>query len=151
MTIPDLRCSPTTPAKPVPSCRACFIVFELLVALLLCFSQEVLAANSGAYQNKHEQPYALIFGTVWGPDDRPVYGAHLRMRRSNEKKFRWEAYSDHHGEFAFRVPPGRVEYVVVADVKGVKSQNGKELRAGEDVKVQIENDERTDIGVHLKY
>jgi hypothetical protein len=34
------------------------------------------------------------------------------------------------------------------DLKGVKTADGKPLRA-EEVKVHIDNDERTDIGVHL--
>jgi hypothetical protein len=38
----------------------------------------------------HEKPYALIFGTVWAPDKRPVYGVKVKCRRANEKKVRWE-------------------------------------------------------------
>ena len=33
-----------------------------------------------------EKPYALIAGTVWGPDSRPVYGAKVRIRRADQKK-----------------------------------------------------------------
>jgi hypothetical protein len=87
--------------------------------------------------------YALIFGTVWGPDDRPVYGVPIKIRRANEKKARWESMSDHRGEFAQRVPAGKAEYIVWADIKTPK---GKEKPQ---VKVSIENDERADISLHL--
>lgn len=101
-------------------------------------------------KKKHEKPYALIFGTVWGPDDRPVYGVKVSVRRAREKKFRWELNSDHHGEFAVRIPAGREDYVVCADPKGAKLLTGKQLNPVEEVRVHIENDERSDIGLHLK-
>ena len=68
-------------------------------------------------QVKPGQPYALIFGTVWGPDNHPAYGITVRIRRSTDKpkKVRWELYSDHHGEFAQRVPAGEADYIVTAD------------------------------------
>ncbi len=99
--------------------------------------------------NKHEKPYAVIFGTVWGPDDHPVYGVKIKIRRENEKKPRWELYSDHNGEFAQRVPAGKQDYVIWADLKGHKSSNGDQLQ-GEEVKVHIDSDERVDTGLHLK-
>jgi len=89
------------------------------------------------------KPYALIFGTVYAPDDRPAYGVRVKIRRAEEKKSRWELYSDHHGEFAQRLPAGRADYVVWADVKGPKD------RPRPEVKVHIENDERVDISLHL--
>ena len=82
----------------------------------------------------------MIFGTVWGPDDRPVYGVKVKIRRENEKKPRWEVYSDHHGEFAQRVPAGKADYVAWADVKGNKSS----------VSIHVDYDERVDAGLHLQ-
>jgi hypothetical protein len=96
-----------------------------------------------------EKPYALIFGTVWSPDEHPVYRVRIKIRRADQKKPKWELYSDHHGEFALRVPAGRADYVVTPDLSRYKPINGKSLHAGEPVKVHIENDERTDIGLHL--
>ena len=104
---------------------------------------------SSAAGDKGEQPYALIFGTVWGPNDYPLYGVRIKIRRENEKKARWELYSDHHGEFAQRVPAGKQDYVIWADVKDRKSENGNPLQ-GEEVKVHVEADERVDTGLHLK-
>ncbi|MGB6386371.1 MAG: hypothetical protein WBD25_03245 [Terriglobales bacterium] len=96
------------------------------------------------------RPYALIFGTVWDPDGHPLYAVKVRIRRANEKKARWELYSDHSGEFAQRVPAGKADYIVWADVKGYKLPSGKKLKPGE-VAVHIDSDERSDIGLHLEW
>jgi hypothetical protein len=98
---------------------------------------------------KHDKPYALIFGTAWSPDNRPVYGVKVRIRRANQRKASWEVVSDHHGEFAQRVPAGKADYVVWADMKGFKSSDGSKLQAGPEVTVHVDNDERQDIGLHL--
>lgn len=107
------------------------------------------SAASPAYQ-KPDQPYALIFGTVWGPDDHPLYGVKVRIRRADQKKGHWELVSDHNGEFALRVPPGPADYLVSADLKSYKSLTGKELHQDGEVKVHVDNDERQDLGLHLK-
>jgi hypothetical protein len=114
----------------------------------LCWSADHAEGLLSAAR-KHEQPYALIFGTVWGPDNRPVYGVKVKIRRENEKKARWEQYSDHNGEFAQRVPVGPQDYVVWADLKGYKSLQGNQLHPDE-VKVHVDGDERADTGLHLK-
>lgn len=88
-------------------------------------------------------PYALIFGTVWGADNRPVYGVPVKIRLVEKKKAKWELVSDHHGEFAQRLPAGKADYVVWADVKTAKGEPKPQ------VVVHIENDERKDIGLHL--
>jgi len=96
-----------------------------------------------------EKPYALIFGTVWGPDDHPVYGVTVKIRRAKDKRAKWELYSDHHGEFAQRVPAGEADYVLWADVKGVKTADGKPLHLAKEVTVHVYDDEREDTGLHL--
>lgn len=121
-----------------------------LFLAVLELGQTASAARSFAWgEKKHEKPYALIFGTVWGPDNHPLYGVKVKMRRESESKARWELYSDHNGEFAQRVPAGKIDYVVWADLKGYKSPTGKPLQ-GQEVKVHVEYDERVDIGLHLK-
>ena len=102
-----------------------------------------------APQDPHK-PYALIFGTVWGPDNHPVYGVPVKIRRADQKKAKWELYSDHRGEFALRLPAGKADYVIWADLSGFKSLDGRRLQPGEEVTVHIESEERTDIGLHLK-
>jgi hypothetical protein len=98
---------------------------------------------------KPTDPYALIFGTVWGPDDHPVYGITVKIRRLPGKKAKWELQSDHHGEFAQRVAAGQADYVVWADLKGVKTSDGVPLHLAQEVPVHVEYDERVDIGLHL--
>jgi len=98
---------------------------------------------------KAKESYALIFGTVWGPDDHPVYGIRVRIRRVQDKHAKWELMSDHAGEFAQRVPAGKTDYVVWAELKGVKAADGRPLHLVQPVDVHIENDERVDIGLHL--
>ena len=112
-----------------------------------------LAINAEARDREKPElkPYALIFGTVWGPDGRPLYGVKVKIRRSDEKKVRWEQYSNHTGEFAQRVPAGKADYNIFADVKGYKLPSGKHLKPGSQVTVHVENDERADTGIHLEW
>lgn len=126
----------------------------VLFSFLLLFLVSALAITTFASRgpDKHEDAYALIFGTVWGPDNRPVYGVKVAIRRADHKKARWHLVSDHNGEFAQRVPAGKAEYIVWAEsVPGrrAKSSKVKDLAADSEVKVHIENDERADIGLHL--
>ncbi|HVJ06256.1 MAG TPA: hypothetical protein VM578_11340 [Candidatus Saccharimonadales bacterium] len=88
-------------------------------------------------------PYALIFGTVWGAGERPLYGIRVKLRLAKEKKFRWEAVSDHRGEFAIHVPAAKADYVLVPDLKRTKHKLPE-------TRIHVENDERVDIGVHLQ-
>ncbi|PYV65251.1 MAG: hypothetical protein DMG95_02090 [Acidobacteria bacterium] len=92
----------------------------------------------------------MIFGTVWGPDDRPVPGITVKIRRANEKKARWEVVSNRRGEFEQQVPSGKQDYVIWADVKGRKLRNGKRLQASPEVTVHVESNERADTGLHLQ-
>ncbi len=144
----------TSPKLPTgkPFARLSYLAFFLIAFLLPTFiSQHGLSA---APTSKGKvKPYALIAGTVWGPDNRPVYGITVKIRRATDKpkKVRWEVYSDHMGEFAQRVPAGESDYILWADLKGVKSVDGKPLRLAQPVTVHIYNDEREDTGLHLTY
>ena len=122
--------------------------------LLALFSATLLVlagwfANVPVSASEKPKPYALIFGTVFGPDGRSVYGVKVRIRRADQKKAHWELYSDHAGEFAQRVPAGKADYVVWADLKGFKSPPGKHLKPGTEVTIHIQKDERADLGLHL--
>jgi hypothetical protein len=133
-----------------PHARLFLLGFLLIAFLLPTFSAPLglLAASK-----PEAKPYALIAGTVWGPDDRPVYGVTVRIRRAKDKakKVRWELYSDHRGEFAQRVPVGEADYILSADLKGVKTTDGKPLRLVQEVTVHVYHDEREDTGLHLTY
>jgi hypothetical protein len=119
----------------------------LLIVLLLpaLSSHQELLADS----KPKSKPYALIAGTVWGPDDHPVYGITVKIRRAKDKKPKWEVYSDHMGEFAQRVPVGEADYILSADLKGIKTHDGKPVRLVQEVTVHIYHDEREDTGLHL--
>jgi hypothetical protein len=128
---------------------------SLLPLLFLCpvvfHVSPAASAASAPKKLKPTDPYALIFGTVWGPDDHPFYGVKVKIRRASDKKPQWELYSDHHGEFALRVAAGKNDYIVGADLKGAKTQDGKPVHLIEEVPVHVEYDERVDIGLHLAY
>ena len=121
----------------------------LVISLLLPVSSSQTALLAAS--NPKGKPYALIAGTVWGPDDRPVYGIPVKIRRATDKakKTRWEVYSDHMGEFAQRVPAGEADYILSADLKGVKTADGEPVRLVQEVTVHVYNDEREDTGLHL--
>jgi hypothetical protein len=124
--------------------QACYA--SAFVCLLLVVSPSVIARNaafpqSSSNPNKHD--YALIYGTVWGPDDRPVAGVAIKIRPASAKKAKWDLVSNSVGEFAQRVPAGREDYIVEAEIKMPKGQPKPQ------VKVHIDNDERQDIGIHL--
>jgi hypothetical protein len=97
-----------------------------------------------------EKHYGLIFGTVWNAKDQPVQGVRVKIRRSSDKKARWEVYSNKVGEFEQLVPAGN--YVVWADVKrpktAKKGDHGNQWMPPQ-VTVQVDNDVRVDIGLHL--
>ena len=119
--------------------------------LVVCLSLFlIIPAQLLGLQRPVVKDYALIFGTVWGPDDRPVPGVKVKIRRLGEKKPRWEVYSDRRGEFEQRLPVGKQDYVIWADLKGYKSSNSKHLQPGPEVTVHIERNERADTGLHLK-
>lgn len=140
MTTPERRCATWL-----------LITATILPLVLAGFVATVTWARTNPPQSKKsEKPYALIYGTVYGPDDLTVYGVKVNIRRSDQKKPKWELYSDHAGEFAQRLPAGHATYVIWADLKGYKPLNGKQLKVGEPVTVEIQNDERADISLHLK-
>jgi hypothetical protein len=90
-----------------------------------------------------KKDYALIYGTVWGPDDHPVAGIPIKIRRASDKKAKWDLMSDRNGEFAQRVPVGTQDYIVQAQVKTPKGQPKPEAT------VHIDDNERRDVGIHL--
>jgi hypothetical protein len=65
---------------------------------------------------RHANDY-LVRGTVFTERGLALPGAELRIRRSAEKKFRWQAISNSRGDFAVRVKMG-TEYEVLVRAKG---------------------------------
>ena len=101
------------------------------------------------------KPYALIFGTAYGPDDRPIYGVKVTIRPEGQKHPTWELYSDHRGEFAQRVPPGPGDYVATGIVEVIPIENGKprkskRMRLTGEAKVHVAGEEEHDFSLHLQ-
>jgi hypothetical protein len=128
-----------------------FSSHRLAAGAVLCLLALLVPHRAQADAKSKPKPYALIYGTVWDPDGHPLYAVKVKIRRAGEKRARWELYSNHTGEFAQRVPVGPGDYVVWADVKGYKLPDGRRLHPGPEVKVHIDGDERTDIGLHLTW
>lgn len=63
----------------------------------------------------------LIIGSVFDEKGYAFPGVQLRIRRSAEKKFRWDSYTNSRGDFAVRVPQG-TDYEMVAHAKGFADQ-----------------------------
>lgn len=125
--------------------RGMKIVCPLTTLLLLLLGGAFYGAplKASPQSTPDAKDYALIFGTVWGPDSRPVAGVPVKIRRASEKKFRWEQVSNRTGEFAQRVPVGSQDYVIQADIKTPKGTPKPEIT------VHIDNNERQDVGLHL--
>lgn len=140
----------TTPSRRK---KSPFVFLAVLLTVTLFAGPRPHLQAAAPPHDKSEKPYALIFGTVWGPDDRPIYGVTVKIRRATDKpkKVRWELYSDHHGEFAQRVPAGEADYILWADLKGFKPPDGKPLHLVQEVTVHVYNDEREDTGLHLAH
>ena len=114
------------------------------MAVLLSLSTPAGAqATSAAQASAAKKDYALIYGTVWGPDDHPVAGVPIKIRKVSDKKAKWELVSDRNGEFAQRVPVGAHDYIVEADIKTPKGQTKPETT------VHIDDNERKDVSLHL--
>lgn len=63
----------------------------------------------------------LIIGTVFDSKGYAFPNVQLKIRRSAEKKFRWQDSTNARGDFAVRVPQGS-EYEMVVHVKGFADQ-----------------------------
>jgi hypothetical protein len=80
------------------------------------------ASSSSKHSRSSHANDFLIIGTVFTDKAYAFPGVHLRVRRSTEKKFRWETYTNSRGEFAIRVPQG-AEYEIVVVTKGFTDQS----------------------------
>ena len=94
------------PAPPPPSVGAC-----------------AGTSYSKSANNKERQiPSYLILGTIFDEQARSLPGVRVRIRRTDEKKYRWETYTNSRGEFAVRVVPG-YQYEVSMHCKKYKDES----------------------------
>jgi hypothetical protein len=88
------------------------------------------AAASRSQTGSHVHDF-VIFATVFTEKGFALPGARVRVRREDEKKFRWEAMSDRQGELGIRVKQG-AEYELTVDAHGFKPQARKiDARGGD--------------------
>jgi len=117
-------------------------------------TQQEENTKQGQKEAEKKPTYGLIFGTAYGPDDRPIYGVRVKIYKAGKKHPSWELFSDHRGEFAQRVPPGPADFVVRGDIEVAPIENGKprmskKKRLTGEAKVHLDNTELRDFGLHL--
>jgi hypothetical protein len=78
--------------------------------------------SSSTSKRKSKIPPFLILGTVFNEHALAFPGVEVKIRRKDEKKFRYDTYTNSRGEFAIRVPNG-IEYEVVVRQKNYKEQS----------------------------
>jgi len=114
-----------------------WMILAGMAAMFICFDPAIGEAQEPAPQSPpasqppapekpQKQRYShandfLIIGTVFDPKGYAFPGVELRVRRTNEKKYRWESYTNSRGEFAVRVPQG-TDYEMVIRAKGFADQ-----------------------------
>ena len=87
-------------------------------------SQPQSSSSSSSKDKNQKYSHAndfLIRGTVFTQKALAFPDVQLRIRRSGEKKFRWEDRTNSRGEFAIRVPQG-IQYEMVAHAKDFADQ-----------------------------
>jgi hypothetical protein len=82
---------------------------------------ESSSAKSAGSGSKHADDF-LLRGTVFTQEGLALSGAELHIRRSAEKKPKWETATNSRGNFAVRVKMG-CDYEVVVSAKGFKDQS----------------------------
>jgi len=84
--------------------------------------------------NSHAHDF-LIFTTVFTDQGFALPGARVRVRRSDQKKFRWEGVSDNRGELAIRVPQN-AQYEMTIEAHRFKMAT-REIDAREDNRADL--------------
>jgi hypothetical protein len=86
-------------------------------------TQPPTSDSTSARKSKHRHADDLVIrGTVFNERGLALQGVKLRIRRSDQKKSRWETYTNSRGEFAVRVPKGP-DYEIAAESKGFAKQS----------------------------
>jgi hypothetical protein len=114
------------------------------LALFLCLAGAALAiepqpASAQNSNGSHAHDF-VIFTTVFTDKGFALFGARVHVRREGDKKFKWEAVSDHQGELAIRVPQG-AEYEVTVEARGFKTETRK---------IDTREDNRADLTIRME-
>jgi hypothetical protein len=105
------------------------IFMRLTIAFLAlsCLAAGAIAGQPAAAAQDSSSSHTrifVIFTTVFNDQGFALPGARARVRRAEQKKYKWEGISDHQGEVAFRVPPG-AEYELLIEARGFKPETRK--------------------------
>ena len=113
----------------------------LAAAVLACILPVHAAKKKNAAEN-----YSLIAGTVFSASGYALPDADVALTPDPQpdnaplKVKKLQAVSNSRGEFAFRVPPGAMHYIVSASAKGYRAAQKP---------VILEGEERVDIALQL--
>jgi hypothetical protein len=113
--------------------------FATLMLVLTLGAVPGTSAGDKRQSDSHAQDF-VIFATVFTEHGFALSGAKVRVRRTDESKYRWEAISDRRGELGVRVKQG-AEYELTIEAHGFKPQTRKiNAREGnrEDLTFQME-------------
>src|SRR5215467_8489757 len=124
------------------------------LACLLLPVASFAGSQDAKNDDKKKDSYGLIFGTAYGPDDRPLYGVRVIIHPAGKKHPSWQLMSDHRGEFAQRVPPGPGDYEVTGAIDLIPVEDGKPQKSKRkhlkgEAKVHVDDQERRDFSLHL--
>jgi hypothetical protein len=107
------------------------MLIALLGVVCLAGSASAFGPAGGAQSSSTSHAHDfVIFATVFNERGFALLGARPRVRRAEEKKFRWEAASDHQGELAVRVPQN-AKYEMTIEASGFQTQT-REIDATQD-------------------
>jgi len=115
----------------------------IVLAGLLCLAGATTAFEPPAGAQNTSGSHAhdfVIFTTVFTDKGFALFGARARVRREEDKKFKWEAMSDRQGEFALRVPQG-AEYEMTIEARGFKTETRK---------IDTREDNRADLTIRME-
>jgi Carboxypeptidase regulatory-like domain len=119
-----------------------FLLGVIWAVSLLAVPSNWVAKEEGSRNAKEKKSadYALIRGSVFRDDGFSMRGARVSCRRAKDSKPKWETFSGEGGEFAFRLPVGKMQYIITAEMNGFQPASKT---------VEIANDERQDISIVL--
>jgi Carboxypeptidase regulatory-like domain len=113
--------------------------FAMLMFFLAPGAVPGTAAGNETRSDSHAHDF-VIFVSVFTAEGFALPGAKVRVRRTDEQKFRWEAISDSRGELGVRVKQG-AQYELTIEAHDFKPQTRKiDAREGnrEDLTFQME-------------
>jgi hypothetical protein len=119
--------------------RSIFLL-ALACSLMIASAPAARAAAQSSSSSKSHTRDFLIFATVFTDRGFALPGARVRVRRLEEKKFRWEGMSDSRGELGIRVKQG-AEYELTVEARGFKPQTRK---------VDATDDNRQDLTIQME-